>query len=82
VHGVPAGLILELVPELGERGAQRLAAATIMVSGAVWTHARPSAAMLAAHEADPELAGMRLDFAATLREVLEVLISGLLARPR
>jgi hypothetical protein len=50
-----------------------------MVSGAVWTHARPSAAMLAAYEADPELAGMRLDFTATLREVL---ICGLLARPR
>jgi hypothetical protein len=80
--GVLAGLILEHVPELGERGAPRLAAATIMVSGAVWTHARPSAAMLAAYEADPQLAAMRLDFTATLREVLEVLIAGLLARPR
>jgi AcrR family transcriptional regulator len=78
---VLVGLILEHVPELGERDAQRLAAATIMVASAVWTHARPSAAMLAAYEADPELAAMRLDFPATLREVLEVLIAGLLARP-
>jgi AcrR family transcriptional regulator len=75
------GLILEHVPELGERDAQRFAAAMIMVAGAVWTHARPSAAMLTAYEADPELAAMRLDFTATLREVLEVLIAGLLARP-
>jgi hypothetical protein len=36
--------------------------------------------MLVAYEADPALASMRLGFAATLREVLEVLISGLLAR--
>ena len=42
--------------------------------------AQPSAAMLAAYQADPELAAMRLDFAATVREVLEVLIAGLLAR--
>ena len=33
-----------------------------------------------AYQADPALASMRLDFAATLREVLEVLIAGLLAR--
>jgi AcrR family transcriptional regulator len=52
----------------------------VMVAGAVWTSTQPSAAMLAAYEADPALASMRLDFTATLREVLEVLISGLLAR--
>jgi hypothetical protein len=36
--------------------------------------------MLAAYEADPDLASMRLDFTDTLRQVLEVLIAGLLAR--
>jgi hypothetical protein len=48
--------------------------------GAVWTHAKPSAAMLVAYEADPDLAALRLDLTDTLREVLEVLIAGLLAR--
>jgi hypothetical protein len=38
------------------------------------------AAMLAAYAADPALAAMLLDFTATLREVLEVMIAGLLAR--
>jgi hypothetical protein len=78
-----AGLdgVWSLLAELGERDAQRLAAAMIMVAGAVWTHARPSVVMLAAYEADPELAAMRLDVIATLREILEVLIAGLLARP-
>ena len=35
--------------------------------------------MLAAYDADPELAAMRLDFTATLREVLDVMTAGLLA---
>jgi AcrR family transcriptional regulator len=73
-------LMLGCVGELGEHDTLRLAAAAVMVAGAVWTNTQPSAAMLAAYEADPALASMRLDFTATLREVLEVLISGLLAR--
>lgn len=79
--GILVRLIVEHVPELGERDAFRFAAATVMVTGAIWTHARPSAAMLAAYEADPALASMRLDFGATLRDTLELLITGLLERP-
>ena len=73
-------LVRDCVRELGEHDAGRFAAATVMVASAVWPHAQPSAAMLAAYQADPALASMRLDFTATLREVLEVLIAGLLAR--
>ena len=73
-------LMLGCVGGLGEHDAFRLAAATVMVAGAVWTGTQPSAAMLAAYEADPALASMRPSFTAALREVLEVLISGLLAR--
>jgi AcrR family transcriptional regulator len=73
-------LVLDCVSELGEHDAGRLAAAAVMVTGAVWPHAQPSAAMLVAYEADPALAAMRVDFTATVREVLEVLIAGLLAR--
>jgi hypothetical protein len=36
--------------------------------------------VLAAYEADPALAVMRTGFTATVREVVEVLIAGLLAR--
>jgi AcrR family transcriptional regulator len=77
-----AGLAAAHLPELGDGDAMRLAGATIMTTGAVWTHAHPSVAMLAAYDADPSLAAMRLDFTATLRETLEVLIAGLLARSR
>jgi len=74
------GLVLRCVPELGEPDAFRLAGAAVMTTAALWPHTQPSAAMLAAYAADPALAAMRLDFTATLREVLEVMIAGLLAR--
>jgi AcrR family transcriptional regulator len=73
-------LLLAWVPELGEQDAIRLAGATVMMTSALWPHTQPSAAMLTAYEADPELAAMRLDFTSTIREVLQVMISGLLVR--
>jgi hypothetical protein len=36
--------------------------------------------MLAAYAAEPDLAAMRLDFTATLGELLKVMTAGLLAR--
>jgi AcrR family transcriptional regulator len=75
-------LVRRCLPELGEADAGRLAGATVLMTAALWPHTHPSAAMLAAYEADPELAALRLDFAATLSEVLEVLVAGLLARTR
>jgi AcrR family transcriptional regulator len=74
-------LILGCVPELGEQDAIRLAGVTVMMTGALWPHTQPSAAMLAAYAAEPDLAAMRLDFGATLDEVLQVMTAGLLARP-
>src|SRR5215469_15566379 len=73
-------LMRRCVPELGEQDAVKLSGATIMITGALWPHTQPSAAMLAAYEADPGLAAMRLDFTATIREVVEVMSAGLLAR--
>lgn len=73
-------LILARLPELGEHDAMRFAGAAAMVTGAVWSHSHPSAAMLVVYEQDPALAALRLDFTTTLRETLEMLVSGLLAR--
>ena len=73
-------IVLRHLDELGEDSAGRFAAAAILVTGAVWTHSQPTAAMLAAYEAEPELAAMRLDPTVTMRQLFEVLISGLLAR--
>lgn len=77
---VLAGSVRARVPELGEEGALRFAALCVMTTGSIWTHSQPSAAMLAAYEADPALAALRIDFTTTLRQVLEVVLSGLLAR--
>ncbi|WDZ93732.1 TetR/AcrR family transcriptional regulator [Nocardiopsis sp. HUAS JQ3] len=67
------------LPELGE-DAPRLAAAMIMAIGAVWTHAHPSEAMLAAYRADPSLTAFEMDFATALEDMLATLTAGTIAR--
>lgn len=74
-----AALARRHLPELGGH-ADQLCAQAIMVCGVVWTHARPSTAMLAAYAADPSLAALRMDFTTTLEEILTTLIIGTLAR--
>jgi AcrR family transcriptional regulator len=74
-----ADLVLAAIPELGEPAAQRFVGVAVMSAGALWTHTQPSAAMLAAYEADPELAAMRLDFVTGLADLLAVLLVGFLA---
>ncbi|WP_370948118.1 TetR family transcriptional regulator [Amycolatopsis sp. cg5] len=75
-----AASILRRLPELGEEGVAKFGAAAMLMTGAIWTHAHPAAAILAAYEADPALAIYKLDFTPALRETLQVLIAGLLAR--
>jgi AcrR family transcriptional regulator len=78
--GMYAELVRSCLPELRPPDALRVAVATSMMAGAIWTHSQPSAAVLAAYEADPRLAEMWLDFEDALRQTLEVIISGLIAR--
>ena len=66
------------VPELVEPQAVKFAAAALLMAGALWTHHQPSEAMQAAYRTDPELAALRIDFAAALLELLTVLLTGLL----
>ncbi|MEU8082828.1 hypothetical protein AB0B57_04225 [Micromonospora sp. NPDC049101] len=65
--------------QAGGAGAELLCAQILMAVGAVWTHSRPSAGMLAAYEADPELAGHRMAFTPTLRKMIDTLVAGALA---
>ena len=74
-------LVRGVIPELGEDAAARFAAATVLVAGSLWAYCQPSPAMLAAYAADPELAAMRMDFGAAVRDLLATLLAGLLARP-
>lgn len=75
-----AELVGRSLPELGDDAPLRFAGATVMLVGALWAHTQPSAAMLAAYEAEPDLAALRLDFEATAAEMLGMLLSGLLVR--
>jgi AcrR family transcriptional regulator len=68
------------MPELGPRDVTWFVRSMVMMAGTTWTHSRPSAAVLAVYEADPELAALRPDFVSSLRETLTVLLAGLLAR--
>ena len=76
-----AHLVAGVVPELGGPAAQRFAGTAALMVGALWAATRPSPAVCAVYEADPELAAMRLDFGDALRELLATVITGLLARP-
>ncbi|GAB2597520.1 TetR family transcriptional regulator [Kribbella endophytica] len=73
-------LITDAVPELGTESATRFIAAAVLLAGAIWTHSRPSAAILAAYEAAPELTAMRVEFEPALRIALDGLLFGLLPR--
>jgi AcrR family transcriptional regulator len=77
--GALADLIRARLPEAAAL-ADQLASQIIMTIGAVWTHARPSPGMLAAYEADPHLADLRLDFTPTLRTMVSTLIAGTLVQ--
>jgi AcrR family transcriptional regulator len=77
------GMLVEAVddylPELGE-DSRSVCMTTLVIAGALWTYAHPSASALAAAEADPALADLRLDFAADLETAVARLITGTLAR--
>lgn len=75
-----ADLIRRQVPELGE-GAGRVAMMTLILAGALSSYCRPSASALAAYEADPSVAVLRLDLRGTLEDVVATLINGTLAQP-
>jgi AcrR family transcriptional regulator len=73
-------LLHEHLPELGERDAERFCLQTIILVGALWTHSHPTEAVRCAYEAEPELADMQVDFAATLTDMSAVVLAGLFAR--
>jgi Tetracyclin repressor-like, C-terminal domain len=52
----------------------------MVFTGALWSYTQHPASVLAAYEADPSLAVLRLDFAAALEEALATLLTGTLAR--
>jgi AcrR family transcriptional regulator len=75
-----ADVLRRHLPELGEEPALHAAGAVALCAGAFWTTTQPSAAMCVAYEQNPDLAALRPNFTDALRELLAVLLTGLLAR--
>ncbi|MET7277329.1 TetR family transcriptional regulator [Kribbella sp. NPDC005582] len=73
-------LVTIALPEIGREGAARFVPPASLLAGAVWNHAHPTPALLAAFEADPSLAPLRMEFEPTLREQLHTLLAGALPR--
>ncbi|HET6292316.1 MAG TPA: TetR/AcrR family transcriptional regulator [Kribbella sp.] len=70
--------VLTGLPELGEDGAGRFIATAGLLAGALWTHAHPADAILAAYDTDPSLAPLRIEFGPALRDALDAQLRGLL----
>lgn len=68
------------LPELGDEDTNALVQTVMLTAVAAWPASRPPQALLAAYEADPSLAVMRIDFAGAVRRSGEVTAAGLLAR--
>ncbi len=72
-----ANLVGECLPELGKNGASTFAVHFALAVGALWTASNPADAVLAAYKAEPELASMRIEFETALRQLLQLLLTGI-----
>ena len=75
-------LITGVLPEIGVDAATRFIKSASILAGAIWSHAHPTASIVAAYESDPAIADLRLDFETDLREALQTLLYGVLPRVR
>jgi AcrR family transcriptional regulator len=73
-------LITGVLPELSSADGEWIAGVLLLVIGPVWAHARPSPAVRAAYVADPGLAPIAVDLDRTVRDLLDTVLTGRLAR--
>jgi AcrR family transcriptional regulator len=73
-------VVVGALPELGEDGAAQFISSAALLAGAIWSHACAGPAILAAYEADPTLAALRIEFEPALTQTLDALLNGLLPR--
>jgi AcrR family transcriptional regulator len=73
--------VVGVLPELGRDGAGRFIATASLLAGAIWSHSHPVPAILAAYDADPSLAALRMQFEPALADSLRTLLYGALPRP-
>jgi AcrR family transcriptional regulator len=75
-----ADMVSTQLPELDVEQARKFTALAALMATAAWTHCHTAPAVVAAYETDPSLQLFTLEFDATLRESLELILTGLLTR--
>lgn len=75
-----AAVVATWLPELDAEQARTFTALTALMATATWTQCHTAPAVAAAYEAEPSLQLYRLDFETTLRQALELMLTGLLTR--
>jgi AcrR family transcriptional regulator len=73
-------VVAGVLPELGPEGAGRFIATASLLAGSIWSHSHPVPSILAAYEADPSLAAIRMEFEPALTDGLRTLLYGALPR--
>jgi AcrR family transcriptional regulator len=75
-----ATLVEECVPELRGEGASTFVIYAASAVGALWTASNPADAVVAAYVAEPDLSAMRIEFEPALRQLLQLLLTGIASR--
>ncbi|WP_112242545.1 TetR/AcrR family transcriptional regulator [Kribbella monticola] len=73
-------VVAGVLPEVGVEGAGQFISTAALLAGAIWSHACAGPAILAAFEADPSLATLRIEFEPAMTQSLNALLTGLLPR--
>lgn len=71
-------LVITHLPELNQDAATRFTMLAAVLASSIWAHSHPSAALLAAYAAAPEIACYRIEFTPALTDALHTILAGLL----
>lgn len=71
-------VILDHLPEFTAEEAVKVFAYFILMTSAAWPRSRPTQAVQAAYDADPEISAMHMDFKETVKDIVRVTIAGIL----
>lgn len=78
--GTIVPIITAVLPELDGDDAYGVLVVTLLMASAAWPHSRPSEALQAAYDGDPEVAATYLSFVEIVTSTVAVHISGTIAR--
>lgn len=78
--GIVVDAVVRALPELTSEQAYQVIAYTLLMTAGSWPQSTPSPALQAAYGADPETAATQMDFTEVLRDLIDLTVTGMLAR--